>query len=129
MPALAGLLILIGYQTIKPGRPRRGLEDRAGPEVGAVRDVRATIIIPLQFAVLVGVGLSVILYVVQQSGSLTLTRWELEDDGTILETEPPARLGEREIVVLEPYGSLFFAAAAQFDSAFPAVDSAPGTAS
>ena len=122
MPALAGLLILIGYRTIKP-------DDlvavwKTGPVQKAVLSVTfaLTIIIPLQFAVLVGVGLSVILYVVQQSGSLTLTRWELEDDGTILETEPPARLGEREIVVLQPYGSLFFAAAAQFDTALPAVD-------
>jgi sulfate permease, SulP family len=122
MPALAGLLILIGYQTIKP-------DDlvavwRTGPVQKAVLSVTfaLTVIIPLQFAVLVGVGLSVVLHVVQQSSTLTLTRWELQDDGTILETDPPAHLGEREIVVLQPYGSLFFAAAAQFDAALPTVD-------
>ena len=122
MPALAGLLILIGYRTIKP-------DDlvavwRTGPVQKAVLSVTfaLTVIIPLQFAVLVGVGLSIVLYVVQQSSALTLTRWELKDDGTILETDPPAHLGAREIVVLQPYGSLFFAAAAQFESALPAVD-------
>jgi len=122
MPALAGLLILIGYRTIKP-------DDlvavwRTGSVQKAVLSVTfaLTVVIPLQFAVLVGVGLSIVLYVVRQSGSLTLARWELEDDGTILETDPPAHLGEREIVVLQPYGSLFFAAAAQFESALPAVD-------
>ena len=122
MPALAGLLILIGYRTIKP-------DDlvavwRTGPVQKAVLSMTfaLTVIIPLQFAVLVGVGLSIVLYVVQQSSALTLTRWELKDDGTILETDPPAHLGAREIVVLQPYGSLFFAAAAQFEAALPAVD-------
>jgi len=122
MPALAGLLILIGYRTIKPADLIAVW--RTGPVQKAVLSVTfsLTVIIPLQFAVLVGVGLSIVLYVVQQSSALTLTRWELKDDGTILETDPPARLGAREIVVLQPYGSLFFAAAAQFESALPTVD-------
>ena len=122
MPALAGLLILIGYRTIKP-------DDlvavwRTGPVQKAVLSVTfvLTIIIPLQFAVLVGVGLSVVLHVVRQSGSLTLMRWELEDGRHDPRDRTAAHLGEREIVVLQPYGSLFFAAAAQFESALPAVD-------
>ena len=122
MPALAGLLILIGYRTIKP-------DDlvavwRAGPVQKAVLSVTfaLTVIVPLQYAVLVGIGLSVVLHVIRQSSALTLTRWQLEDDGSILETDPPAHLGKGDIVVLQPYGSLFFAAAAEFDSALPSVD-------
>ena len=121
MPALAGLLILVGYRTIRP-------DDlvavwRTGSVQRTVLSVTfaLTIVIPLQYAVLLGVALSVVLYVAQQSGALTLARWELEDDGTILETNPPAHLGEREIVVLQPYGSLFFAAADRFDAALPTV--------
>jgi SulP family sulfate permease len=122
MPALAGLLILVGYRTIKP-------EDLVAVwRTGAVQQTVLsatfvlTIVIPLQYAVLIGVALSIVLYVAQESSALTLARWELEDDGTILETDPPAHLGECEIVVLQPYGSLFFAAADRFDAALPTVD-------
>ncbi len=126
MPALAGLLMLIGYRTIKPGDLVAVW--RTGPVQRTVMSVTfaLTIIIPLQFAVLVGVGLSIVLYVIRQSGSLTLTRWELEADGSIVELDAPAHLDERQIVVLVPYGSLFFAAAAQFESALPAVDTRSG---
>ena len=122
MPALAGLLILIGYRTIKPADLVAVW--RTGPVQQAVLTVTfvLTILIPLQFAVLVGVGLSVVLHVPRQSSSLRLSRWELEDDCTILETEPPSHLGEPEIIVLQPYGSLFFAAATQFESVLPTVD-------
>ena len=75
MPALAGLLILIGYRTIKPADVAAVW--RTGPVQKAVLSVTfvLTVIIPLQFAVLVGVGLSLILHVVRQSEALTLTRW------------------------------------------------------
>ena len=71
MPALAGLLMLIGYRTIKRIEIRSvwrtGLVQKA---VLAVTFV-LTMIIPLQFAVLVGVGLSVIL---TRSASRTRSR-------------------------------------------------------
>jgi SulP family sulfate permease len=80
-----------------------------------------TMIIPLQHAVLVGVGISVILYVIRQSNRIVLKRWQFEPDGRVREIEPPARVGAREVVVLVPYGSLFFAAAPLFEKALPDV--------
>jgi SulP family sulfate permease len=38
-----------------------------------------TLLIPLQYAVLVGVGLSVILYVASQSNRVTITRWVFDE--------------------------------------------------
>ena len=81
-------------------------------------------IIPLQYAVLVGVGLSVILHAVRQSNQVTLKRWQLDAGGNVLETDPPTTLPANEVVVLQPYGSLFFAAAPVFESALPAVTDA-----
>ena len=83
-----------------------------------------TMIVPLQYAVLVGVGLSVILHTVRQSNQITLKRWQLDAGGRVLETDPPATLPASEVVVLQPYGSLFFAAAPVFESALPAVTDA-----
>lgn len=124
MPALAGLLMLIGYRTIDPA----GLRSvwKAGVVQKAVVSVTfvLTMVIPLQYAVLVGVGLSLILHVVRQSSQVTIKRWQPDGGGQIVETDAPARLGADEVVVLQPYGSLFFAAAPVFEAGLPAVTDA-----
>ena len=120
MPALAGLLILIGYRTIKPADLQSVW--RTGTVQKAVLAVTfaLTMVIPLQYAVLVGVGLSVVLHVVKQSNQVTVRRWVLDADGHLIETDPPAELAPGEVVVLQPYGSLFFAAAPVFEATLPA---------
>ena len=119
MPALAGLLILIGFRTIKPDDLlsvwRTGLVQRTVLTVTFV----LTMLIPLQYAVLVGVGLSVVLHAVRQANRLTVRRRQIEADGSVVEGDPPAELPAHEVVVLQPYGSLFFAAAQTFESALP----------
>jgi SulP family sulfate permease len=124
MPALAGLLMLIGFRTIKPADLmsvwKTGLVQKAVLLVTFV----LTMIFPLQYAVLVGVGLSVVLHTVRQSNQITLKRWQLDAGGQVIETDPPTTLPAGEVVVLQPYGSLFFAAAPVFESALPAVTDA-----
>ncbi len=85
-----------------------------------------TMVIPLQYAVLAGVGLSVILHVVRQSNQITIKRWRLDPDGNLIETDPPAQLPAGEVVALQPYGSLFFAAAPVLESQLPAPADAAG---
>lgn len=120
MPALAGLLMLVGYRTIKPADLQSVW--RTGPVQKAVvlTTFALTMIIPLQYAVLVGVGMSVILHVVRQSNQVTIKRWRLTSEGDLIETDPPARLPANEVVALQPYGSLFFAAAPVLESQLPA---------
>ncbi|MEZ5205327.1 MAG: SulP family inorganic anion transporter [Acidimicrobiales bacterium] len=119
MPALAGLLMLIGYRTIKPADLQSVW--RTGPVQKAVVAVTfgLTMVIPLQYSVLVGVGLSVILHVVRQSNQVTIRRWQLDAEGQLIEGDPPATLPPHEVIVLQPYGSLFFAAAQVFESGLP----------
>lgn len=121
-PALAGLLIVVGSRTLKPDRVlmvwRTGLVQAT---VLATTFV-LTMLIPLQYAVLVGVGLSVVLYVVQPSNRITIRRRVVEPGaGWPVEQDPPAEIPPGEIVVLQPYGSLFFAAAPVFEEQLPAV--------
>jgi SulP family sulfate permease len=122
MPALAGLLIVVGYRTIKPADIKAvwktGLMQATVMTVTFV----LTMVIPLQYAVLVGVGISMILFVINQSNRVTIKRWIIEDEGKMREVEPPATVGEDDVIVLQPYGSLFFAAAPVFEELLPAVD-------
>ncbi len=128
MPALAGLLMLIGFRTIKPDRIatvwKTGIVQKAVFVVTFV----LTMLIPLQYAVLVGVGVSVILHIVRQSNQVTIKRRQVNSAGDLVETDPPAVVPPGEVVVLQPYGSLFFAAAPVFEAQLPAVqDSSTGS--
>jgi SulP family sulfate permease len=121
MPALAGLLILVGVRTLKPA----GLSAvwRTGTVQKTVLGVTflLTMLIPLHYAVLAGVGLSVVLHVVRDSNQVVIRRRVYHPDGGVIEVDPPAELPGSEVVVLQPYGSLFFAAAPVFEAALPAV--------
>jgi SulP family sulfate permease len=124
MPALAGLLMLIGFRTVKPADLQSVWRTGAVQKVVLVVTFLLTMLIPLQYAVLVGVGVSVILHVVRQSNQITVRRWVREADGQVIETDPPATLEADDVVVLQPYGSLFFAAAPVFETLLPAVTDA-----
>ena len=126
MPALAGLLMLVGYRTIKPDDLRSVWKTGAVQKAVLATSFALTMVIPLQYAVLAGVGLSVILHVVRQSNQITIKRWRLDPDGNLIETDPPAQLPAGEVVALQPYGSLFFAAAPVLESQLPAPADAAG---
>ena len=119
-PALAGLLMVVGGRALKPDRVLMVWRTGLVQATVLVTTFVLTMVIPLQYAVLVGVGLSVVLYVVKQSNRITIrrrvfdqtARWPAEED-------PPAEIPSREIVVLQPYGSLFFAAAPVFEEQLP----------
>jgi SulP family sulfate permease len=121
LPSLAGLLILVGLRSVKPDDIRSvwftGILQRA---VFAVT-FGLTMLLPLQYAVIAGVGLSLVLHAVRQSSQVAIKRRVTDDEGRVSEVDPPATLPAGEIVVLQPYGSLFFAAAPVLEQALPAV--------
>ncbi|GEL21080.1 sodium-independent anion transporter [Pseudonocardia sulfidoxydans NBRC 16205] len=121
MPALAGLLVVVGASTVRPAQlvsvARVGLVQLTVLTVTFV----LTMIVPLQYAVLVGVGLSIVLHVVRQSGTLVLVQAHLVAGGRIRESEPVAEVPAGQVVVLQPYGSIFFASAAALEARLPTV--------
>ncbi|MBC9955394.1 SulP family inorganic anion transporter [Leucobacter sp. cx-42] len=120
MPALAGLLILVGIRTVKPRDIAMVM--RTGPVQLTVLTVTfvLTLIIPLQYAVIVGVGLAIVLHVARQSNRVVVKRWEFGPHAQLpVETDPPRVLAKSEVVVLVTYGSLFFASAPVFSSQLP----------
>jgi sulfate permease, SulP family len=121
MPALAGLLILIGIRTVKPAQLATVWHVGIVQRVVLVVTFALTMLIPLQYAVLVGVGLSIVLHVMRQSNQVTIRQQRFGADGHLVEHDPPAELGVGEVVILQPYGSLFFAAAPVFEAMLPEV--------
>ena len=119
MPALAALLIVVGAGTVRPGRVI------AQARLGSVQLVVVTVtlvltlLVPLQYAVLVGVGLSLILHALRQSSQVKLVQLHLDGHGRMRESAPPTVLAPHEVVVLQPYGSLFFASAEAVERQLP----------
>lgn len=122
MPALAGLLIMIGFAAIKPSRVYSVVKSGILPTAVMTVTFVLTLVIPLQFAVLAGVGLGIILFVARQSNRLRVRQVHLDESGRMRESDPPATVGRREVIVLQPYGSLFFASAPSFERQLPSVD-------
>jgi SulP family sulfate permease len=124
MPALAGLLIVVGVGTVKPAKVMAIAHTGPVPMTVMLVTLVLTMLIPLQYAVLVGVGISVLLFVIRQSSRLSTRRLVLRGDGTVVEVDPPAELGEGEVVVLQPYGPIFFASASVLVDQMPVVTAA-----
>ncbi|WP_431278667.1 SulP family inorganic anion transporter [Leifsonia poae] len=122
MPSLAALLIMVGIGAIKPPQIKSVVKTGALQTTIMAVTFALTLLVPLQFAVLVGVGLGIILFVAQQSNRLKVRQIVYEPDGRRRETAPVAVVGAEQVIVLQPYGSLFFASVPVFESQLPQVD-------
>lgn len=121
MPALAGLLIVIGFRTLKPGQVVTVWKTGRVQQTVMLLTFGAGLLFPLQYAVLMGVGLAVLLYVFQQSNRVRVVALRFEPGQYPVEGEPPAEVPAGQVTILAPYGSLFFAAAPVFSAQLPAV--------
>lgn len=121
MPALAGLLIIIGFRTLKLGQVVTVWKTGPVQQTVMLLTFGAGLLVPLQYAVLMGVGLAVLLYVFQQSNRVRVVALRMEPGQYPIEGNPPAVVPGRQVTILVPYGSLFFAAAPVFNAQLPAV--------
>ena len=122
MPALAALLIVAGFQGL---RLREAVTVWNTGRVSAVIMIItfiATLFIPLQYAVLLGMVLSVVLYVFRQSNKVVITQWVLQPEGFPMEQPAPRKLPSQQLTLLHVYGSLFFAAAKNLEEMLPKID-------
>jgi SulP family sulfate permease len=121
MPALAGLLMVVGAETVKPHEMVGVYKTGAVPATVMLVTFVLTLLIPLQYAVLVGVGISSILFIVGQSNKIDTRRLIVADDGGVDEVDPPTEVPAHDVVILQPYGSLFFASTPMLEAQFPMV--------
>ena len=90
MPALAGLLIVVGFRMLKLDQVKMVWKTGSAQQVVMGITFVAASFVPLQFAVLIGVVLAVLLFVLQQSNKITVVAWKVEPGRYPLESAPPA---------------------------------------
>lgn len=124
MPALGVLLILASVSTIKPAEARSIWNTGWASRLAIVTTFLATLLLPIQAAVGIGVTLSALLYVTESSTDVSLVELVRHPDGTIEERQPPERLPDDQVTVLDVYGHLFYAGARTFERLLPPPDGA-----
>jgi len=124
MPALAALLIVAGFQGLRVEQAVMAWKTGQISRLVMLATFLATLAIPLQFAVLFGVAMSILLNTIRQSNKVVVTEWVLQPQGFPIEQTPPQRLPSQRLTVLHVYGSLFFAAAKNMEEMLPAVGDA-----
>jgi SulP family sulfate permease len=128
LAALAGLLVTVGAGMVNVPRMRTVWNTGLAPLTIMVITFVATLFTPIQVAVALGVMLHILLYVFRSAEAVRLERIVPQVDGTFVEGEVPEALPSREIVVIQPIGSLFFAGVAELEEHLPKVGQAQGTA-
>lgn len=121
MPALAALLIVIGFRTLKPAAVRSVWGTGTIQKTMMAITFGLVLAIPLQYAVLAGVALSIVLYTFRQSNQVRLKSWRIREGQLPVEEAVPKQVEPNSVTVLTPYGSLFYAAAPVFEQQLPAL--------
>jgi SulP family sulfate permease len=125
MPAMAGLLIVAGFQSIKSDRIRDIWATGWIPRVVMGFTLVMTLIIPLQVAVFVGVVLTILLqFFVTAARDVRVTQLTPNPDGTVTEGPVPAEVPGDAVTLLQIYGNVTFAGAETVEALLPIVTNA-----
>ncbi len=119
MPALGALLIVAGASSLKPSEVA-ALRNAGWPSVMAgATTYLATLFLPIQVAVGLGVVLSTLLFLSRTASAVTIVQLVKHDDGRIEERTAPRQLPSGAVIVLDVYGELFYAGARTFERLLP----------
>jgi sulfate permease, SulP family len=119
MPALGALLIVAGASSLKPSEVAV-LRNAGWPSVMAgVTTYLATLFLPIQAAVGLGVVLSALLFLSRTATAVTVVHLVRHADGRVEERTPPQQLPDAAVTVLDVYGDLFYAGARTFERLLP----------
>ncbi|MEU4450170.1 SulP family inorganic anion transporter [Nocardioides sp. NPDC023903] len=119
MPTLAAVLIYAGAASIRPREVVSVARTGVIPAVAMTATFVAVLLLPVAQAVGIGVIASLLLQLRQDSLDLRLVRIERDEEGRFIESPVPRTLTRGELVVLEAYGSLFYAGARTLQRLLP----------
>jgi SulP family sulfate permease len=111
IPALAAILMIAGYQAIKPESIKRVWKSSYVSRVEMIAVFAATMIFPLHYAVFLGVLLSALLHVYRSASMVDVVEIVPAENGTFSERPAPKSLPSNRPTILEIHGSLLYAGA------------------
>ncbi len=122
MAGLAAILVIAGVQSIKMPRIRTVWKTSPASSAMMIFTFLATLALPLQIAVFLGVLLSFIMHIYRSAEKVDIEEIVPLGDGRYEERPAPKQLKSNQVTILSPVGSLFFAGASEFEEDLPSVE-------
>jgi SulP family sulfate permease len=119
LPSVGALLVVAGYGAINFADIEDVRDTGAGPRWTMIITFVATLFLPIQYAVLLGVVLSIMIYLYRSSTDIRLMELVPQADGSFIEREAPLSLQDNKVTILHVYGSLHFSGAAMLEEILP----------
>jgi len=120
LATLAGLLVVIGVRAIKPAAIQTVWHTGLAPRTIMGTTFVAVLMMPIQYAVFLGVVLSILQYVYSSSLDVRVTELKRTADGMFTEQSAPDVLASEQVTVLDIHGSVFYAGAEIIRELLPA---------
>ena len=111
LPTLAAFLVYAAIRSIKPGEIWSVSHSGINSLVAFGITLVATLLLPVAAAVGIGVGVSLMLQLNQEAVDLRVVELYPMPNNQFGERPPPRHLDDDSVVVLDVYGSMFFAGA------------------
>ena len=121
LPTLAAFLVYAAIRSIKPGEIWSVSHSGINSLVAFGITLVATLLLPVAAAVGIGVGVSLMLQLNQEAVDLRVVELYLMPNNQFGERPPPRHLEDDSVVVLDAYGSMFFAGAKTLQDLLPEV--------
>ncbi len=127
LPALAGLLILIGAELMcRPHEIACIWKYSRSGRWAMVATFLSTQVLPLQYSIYIGVFLSLAIYLVTSTREASVVRLVPVGEGMFREERAPDRLPEGQVTVLSISGNVFFATLQAIERSLPSPEGARG---
>ncbi|MGI0486778.1 SulP family inorganic anion transporter [Pantanalinema rosaneae CENA516] len=120
LPAIAALLVVAGAQALKVEKWKDVWLTGWVPRLVMLATFIATLLLPIQHAVLLGIVLSILLYVYRSSLDVQVKQLLPTSAGQSFQEQPaPTHLPSHAITILHIYGSVFYASTDILQAALP----------
>ena len=119
MSTLAAVLIVAAVGSLRTGAVRAIMRTGRNSQIAVISTFVATLFLPVAEAVGVGVALALMMQINQEALDLKVVQLLPDPAGGFVERPAPAHLESRRVVMLDVYGSLFYAGAKTLQARLP----------
>ncbi len=121
MSVLAAILIVAGFQAINLDRIATVWDTGMVQRIVMISTFIAVLVLPIAFAVLVGIAIHVILHIFRTATGVKILKLEPLEGGRYRESAAPEKLPGDSVTVLMPVGDLFFAGSGYLQELLPSI--------
>jgi SulP family sulfate permease len=126
LAVIAGMLCVIGVKLImgRKGDIQLIFKTSWGSTAAMLLTFASALVIPLQWAIFLGAGMSLLLYIYTSATNVQIIALRRNDDGRIEEYATPKTLPSDQVTILEHKGNEFFAQVPGLDQMLPDISGA-----